>query len=558
MKHLIVIAGIIFTGNAFCQNWATDASVNNPIAVASASQELSNITTDGKGGAIICWRDFRSGLSTDIYAQRISATGAILWTTNGIPVCNTNDDQYEPTIISDGMGGAIIAWYDTRVSVGGAVGLYMQKIDSTGAIKWTTDGVEITPDSVVSDPAEMLSDGAGGAYIVWEDIRAESGITGDIYMQKINSSGVVQWQPKGIAVCKASGDQQYPSIVTDNAGGAIIIWEDSRMPFDLDIYAQRINASGNSLWTGNGIKVSMGPANDTYPVSVANGLGGAIIAWTAGTDAIKWIQNINNSGALTWNANGVGIDTLLMYSYKLQICTDGDAGAYLTWESLVTPVSVQHIDKNGQIWDSAKPVTNPITGMQKMPVIISDGAEGAIIAWEDERDGFYNSHIMAQRFNKTGSMLWGNDGLYISKATSLTTDYDDKRMPRMVSDTKGGAILCWDDLRANDGFRDIYAQRVGAQGIQAPVSSGLRQTEKITNPTIQIFPNPFHSFTNIQTGYSGPCTLTVTDFNGRELTKIEINESNFKLERGEWKAGMYILKCMDAQGNLSASKLIIE
>ena len=46
-----------------------------------------------------------------------------------------------------------------------------------------------------------------------------------------------------VPLCTATGDQQYPAIVADGAGGAIVTWNDDRSG-SWDIYAQLISATG--------------------------------------------------------------------------------------------------------------------------------------------------------------------------------------------------------------------------------------------------------------------------------------------------------------------------
>ena len=41
--------------------------------------------SDGAGGAIITWQDSRSG-GSDIYAQRIVGSGGVQWTADGVPI----------------------------------------------------------------------------------------------------------------------------------------------------------------------------------------------------------------------------------------------------------------------------------------------------------------------------------------------------------------------------------------------------------------------------------------------------------------------------------------
>ncbi len=56
--------------------WPHDPFTNVQLAPASADQYVNAIVSDGVGGAIVAWSDLRSG-NYDIYVQRITATGAI-------------------------------------------------------------------------------------------------------------------------------------------------------------------------------------------------------------------------------------------------------------------------------------------------------------------------------------------------------------------------------------------------------------------------------------------------------------------------------------------------
>src|SRR6266481_6220801 len=90
-----------------------DPAINLPICTDPNNQLGVSIASDGGGGAILTWQDNRNG-TYDIYAQRVSATGVAQWTANGVVVCAAASEQYAPTIVSDGAGGAIITWQDNR------------------------------------------------------------------------------------------------------------------------------------------------------------------------------------------------------------------------------------------------------------------------------------------------------------------------------------------------------------------------------------------------------------------------------------------------------------
>jgi hypothetical protein len=88
----------------------------NGVAICSAAgaQISPRTVSDGVGGAIVTWQDFRGAMSPDIYAQRVSHSGAAQWVTDGVPLCTADWEQLVPQIVSDGEGGAIVAWQDLR------------------------------------------------------------------------------------------------------------------------------------------------------------------------------------------------------------------------------------------------------------------------------------------------------------------------------------------------------------------------------------------------------------------------------------------------------------
>ncbi|UCF93495.1 MAG: hypothetical protein JSW39_04850 [Desulfobacterales bacterium] len=116
---------------------------------------------------------------------------------------------------------------------------------------WATNGVAVyTPDGAewYLYP-EITGDGAGGAIIAWSDLRSGDD---DTYAQRVDGNGNVLWTADGVAISSAEDDQYPRKIVSD--GGAIIAWLDWRNGND-DIYAQRVDADGNVLWTTDGVAI---------------------------------------------------------------------------------------------------------------------------------------------------------------------------------------------------------------------------------------------------------------------------------------------------------------
>jgi hypothetical protein len=436
--------------------WSTNPAVNNAISPASGSS-YPTIVGDGSGGAIITWEDHR-GSDYDIYAQRINSAGVVQWTANGVAICTASGSQIYPTIVGDGSGGAIISWEDDR---SGNVTIYAQRINSSGVVQWTTNGVAACTATGGEVHPTIISDGSGGAIITWFDRR--NGTDYDIYAQRINSSGVVQWTTNGAAVCTASGDQQYPTIVGDGTGGAIITWHDFRNGNDDDIYAQRMNPYGEIEWTTNGIAICTAAGGQFYPTIASDGSGGAIITWhdhRNGTDYDIYAQRINPSGVIQWTANGVALCTVSGDQLYPTIAANGSGGAIITWYDLRTgndyDIYAQKVNSSGTVqWTTNGVAICTASGNQENPIIVNDGSGGAIITWDDHRNGI-DYDIYAQRINSSGAIQWTANG------AAICTAWSDQLYPTIVSDGSGGAIITWSD--GNNAEFEINAQRVDALG----------------------------------------------------------------------------------------------
>jgi len=216
------------------------------VCTLSGEKYIWNTTNDGRGGVLIVWKDKRSG-SWDIYAQRVDSTGNVLWQLNGVLVCSAIYTQDDPVVVSDGAGGAFIVWDDSR---GTYVNIYAQSLDSLGNARWQVNGIAVcTADSGQAWPC-IIRDGNKGAIISWIDWRTGAN---DIYAQELDSTGNPYWLLNGITVCSAAGSQsndyynRQNHIISDDQGGAITVWHDTRSGVDVDVYAQRIRGDNNGV-----------------------------------------------------------------------------------------------------------------------------------------------------------------------------------------------------------------------------------------------------------------------------------------------------------------------
>ena len=106
-------------------------------------------------------------------------------------------------------------------------------------------------------------------------------------------------------------------------------------------------------------------------------------------------------------------------------------------------------------WEAGGSVVCNASGHQKKPLIVSDGDNGAILTWLDQRDG--KNDIYAQRI-KDGVTLWNNNGTAI-----LTNGSAVEGSVQMISDSEGGAIILWKNYYQYQNS-SIYAQRIDSTG----------------------------------------------------------------------------------------------
>jgi len=470
--------------------WNSDPSSNNPICRAGNIQKATQIVGDGKGGAILCWSDERSAQNFySVYAQRIDRDGFVRWAENGIAVSPVSDSQARPEIISDGAGGAIIVWSDTR---SGTEDVYAQRIDSSGNALWKAEGVSVAFGLTEQTDPTLVSDGQHGAIIAWS---ARTGSLQDdhIYAQRIDGSGNLLWSPE-LAVSFSDQYESMPSIASDGNGGAYIAWAFYNNQA-YDVYAQRVHANGTPYWQSGGIAFSPDQGPQDSPAIVADSTGRAFLSyydWSSGSTPKLQIVILNPDGttAASFRATSTGGGQT---NPRLSNIGTGLLG--IAWEDgRVTGKKrsyAQIIDNTGKkLWAADGVEVSSGTGSQATPSIISDGNGGVIVCWEDMTGGITESDIYAQRISATGALLWSATGVPIGTAGRM------QQLPVMISDEENGAILSWEDYRSSFSNPEIYASRILADGsfpIEPPiltfsaravafgaVSVGYSSTEKIT------------------------------------------------------------------------------
>lgn len=301
-------------GNIFAQHVDADG---NPtwgsgvaVCVVAGNQSEVAMVVDGVSGifahgCFIAWIDMRSDKAGDIYAQRLNNAGAPQWEATGRPVCTATFTQNAPALALSSNGSAIIGWGDNR---SGSYDVYAQ-LEGTSGAAWTANGVPVCTAAGNQFPPVIVGDSKGGAILAWQDTRTDGG---DIYAQRVNVNGALMWPAPGIGVCTAANVQQTPVILTDITGGAICAWTDRRLGSADDLFAQRVDSSGVTLWNPNGVSVCHATGLQLEPAIAADGAGGAIVSWSddrAGSANRDIYANLVTAGGGVTSVEPHGITT---------------------------------------------------------------------------------------------------------------------------------------------------------------------------------------------------------------------------------------------------------
>ncbi len=474
VAHKINAAGVI--------EWQNNGVLICPTTVAG----LPAIVSDGFGGAIICWLDNRSG-SFDLYAQRINASGTIMWSPNGILIASgaiTNITDNSNIMIADGNGGAIISWRNT-VDIAIDSKILLQKISPTGGFLWPSPGVSVS-NNIIQAAQEITTDGAGGAIVTWIDLRgALSGNNGyKSSVQRISDSGNVMWGPDGVTI------QDIPNVSAglgnvkiNNINEAIIIWSDERNGVDdADVFAQKISSTGEIQWATNGQSICSGPNNQRTTNFFCDSFGNTYASVRSSPNF--YVQKINPQGVSEWGSLGLQ-------------CNFGQQGS-----------------------DYAS--------------IIPDNAGGVISSWGESTSP--GSNLLAQRFSNDGTRIWNSTAIVVSNA------FEGQDLHQIISNGNGGAILVWQDYRneISNNVVDIYAQNICSNG-QLGGDCALSIKENTANNNISVFPNPTDSKLNIQLNDNQIIDkVIITDLSGKIL--IEQTQNNSQINVENLAFGLYIIE----------------
>ena len=175
----------------------------------------------------------------------------------------------------------------------------------------------------------------------------------------IDSNGVFKWNARCMSNSLDEYNQTIPNIISNNKGGAIVVWLDNRF-YPPWIYAQSIDSAGTIQWRNNGLKICTTYYFRGYIDSVSDGNEGLIFSWTHNYNQIYtsdiYIQGIKKKNSIVYDVVAVPGDKKVHLIWNNPIGRDYYATKILRrtdrYPTNPTDGTVIYWYNGGEFWDT--------------------------------------------------------------------------------------------------------------------------------------------------------------------------------------------------------------
>src|SRR5580700_3180079 len=268
------------------------------LSEAGLSYSLADLHAADNGSVIISWvRNQGFGKDNQLRANKLSATGKLLWGAKHVAIFDTGSLQFGnfPYFVPDGKGGAVFAWYTSSPTLQ----CFAQHIRADGSEAFPHNGSAASTDTnqVRVSPAGSYLGATDEVFLFWTEEDSNQVLNG-VYGQKFNSTGTREWGDSGLTVVPLGADQQIFVQNVQIGVGALAFWVDQAGFGSTTIQAARLNSEGKFVCKQ--FPVSSLPANKARLSSGQVPSRLSAVAWEddrIGNNGI-YIQNVNPNCSL--------------------------------------------------------------------------------------------------------------------------------------------------------------------------------------------------------------------------------------------------------------------
>ncbi|SVB67888.1 uncharacterized protein METZ01_LOCUS220742, partial [marine metagenome] len=253
--------------------WGQDGVALTNSGVGNMSPRLTILPDNS---AVVTW----THNDNSVLFQRISSDGTLLWG-DGILMEDDDANLLSPQPIITMEGDVLIQWIRQSGAFPWAMDseLYLQKYDYDGNPQWSDSilaaGPVVFPMGNWSQ--QLVAEASGGSFLAWTQM---SGNVQNAVAQLISVEGVPVWTGGVDLSTNSSNFRMSPMLsVAEETQELMAVWREANgSQSQRGIFAQRLDSSGNQLWGSTGTTVvALNSSYDYLDLAVA-GLGEEIIS----------------------------------------------------------------------------------------------------------------------------------------------------------------------------------------------------------------------------------------------------------------------------------------
>ncbi len=506
-------------------------------------QEYPVIGRASSGNFVIAWIDYSVNPLGDVYANRISPYGVLLWGDGGIAVTNLDSRKQNIQIIANNLDVVSILWEDQRLD---NWNIYGQKLSASGNNHWQAGGQQMTfmptrefrfqaipdnnqgfiiayhylinnldrvmvmrynssgymmwtvplvvhPDMIGSNLQKIIAFDANSYAILCHGIDSAHQI--HLMLHRFNNNGEMIWQqPVHIITSISSIQIEQDDLIKAADNSLIISFLKHHGYSSMELRAQKVSPDGSILWQPGGVPVSGIIPNINRHLLATAPDGGSFIAFnTRGNNYYDpmslYIQHLNNSGANSYTIPGLLLQTPSDAAVPHTISSYGSY-AMLTWHGhqngesgifcqVLNPSLQPMLEPNGH------PIHKGICGIIiDEEFLVLPRTMGAFTLYKDHR--FHTPRLYYQIVTHDGSTTLTDDGVMLG-------EMNDSHSFTAAIDPNDKVAVIWSTKEGNNYL--LRAQLIDAMGNMLWGEDGLVLTQNpypITNPMISYDEGAFY------------------------------------------------------------------